>query len=229
MRTTTLWIFIFLAIICGYLFYRVGYPRIVAKEMKEKERELKKQMITTNQISEDDKIRTLLHSIDHGDLEMTALILKDTTLDPNEPWAISTLFKAVTAKDNRLELLTILMKSGLEGVDINRTGMDGYTLLHWAATKDCADSAEFLIQQGIEIDAKDEHGQTPLHECASRGCSKMTKVLLEHGADVFAKNKHGDIPLKLANVPTNSDIGFPSGKIRTASLIRQHMDKAEKK
>ncbi len=46
-----------------------------------------------------------------------------------------------------------------KGVDVNVKDEDGYTPLHWAATKEIA---ELLIAEGADVNAKDEDGETLL-------------------------------------------------------------------
>lgn len=187
-----------------------------------------RQLIIDKQLSEDSKRGILFRSLGFGDVETAKLILKDTHLDPNAPGDIAFLFSAVIADENRVQLLSLLMESGLNNIDINlKESREANTLLHEAAIKDCADSAEYLIQKGIDVDAKNSNDETPLHVCAIIGSCEMTKVLLEHGADVYAKDKKGRTPLMLALEPPGFDGASASGKRKMVALLREYMEKSK--
>lgn len=198
------------------------------KNMIESEIKHTRQLIIDKQLSEDSKRGILFKSLHFGDVETAKLILKDTPLDPNAPGDIAFLFSAVIADENRVQLLSLLMESGLNDIDINlKESREANTLLHEAAIEDCADSAEYLIQKGIDVNTKNSNDETPLHICAIMGSCEMTKVLLEHGSDAFAKDKNGHTPLMLALEPPGSDRESASGKGKVAALLRQYMEKSK--
>lgn len=49
----------------------------------------------------------------------------------------------------------------------------GNTALHWAAVRDCAASARWLLERGLAADVRNKVGSTPLHSAAANGCAKV--------------------------------------------------------
>ena len=229
MKTTLILFSIVLAVIGCFLFYehkKIEQRNLALDTLLAEKAKHDKQLILDKQMTDDDKKRVLVNSLREGNVEIVELILKDTKLDPNMPGDYMLLVEGAMAKENGPELLSLLIEAGLKNLNI--ADSDGFTLLHWTAIEDCADSAEYLIKKGIRIDIKDSfYIETPLHVCAKRGSPKMAKLLLEHGADVFAKDKLGNRPLDLALEPTNPDLASASGKRKVAALLRQYMEKSK--
>jgi len=82
------------------------------------------------------------------------------------------------------------------GADVNAKDEDGWTPLHFAATKEIV---ELLINEGADVNAKNKWGGTPLHAAATNGKKETVELLIAADADVNAKAKDGKTPLDMAN------------------------------
>jgi ankyrin repeat protein len=68
-------------------------------------------------------------------------------------------------------------------VDVNASGLDGTTALHWAVRADDLETAELLLRAGANAGAKDRYGVTPLYLASVNGNAGMIRKLLDAGAD----------------------------------------------
>lgn len=86
-----------------------------------------------------------------------------------------------------VEKLRHLINHGLNVSECR--GLNGYTLLHHAATKGHnAIIAELLKHQRIDVDVKNNIGETPLHLAVYAGHILTVDQLLDFGADINATN-----------------------------------------
>ena len=75
-------------------------------------------------------------------------------------------------------------------------GFIGHTALHWAAAKNNADLARWLLAEGAAVSARNNAESTPLHTAAQNNAAGVAQLLLEVGkADVNALNADGQTPL----------------------------------
>src|SRR5689334_4536358 len=57
-------------------------------------------------------------------------------------------------------------------VDVNATGPDGATALHWAAHRDDLDAADLLVRAGANVNAANRFGITPLSLACEKGSAR---------------------------------------------------------
>lgn len=74
------------------------------------------------------------------------------------------------------------------GADVNQ---QGWTPLHYAATKGHIEMMRLLMEHHAYLDAESPNGTTPLMMAAHYGTPMATKLLLEEGADPRLKNQLG--------------------------------------
>jgi ankyrin repeat protein len=82
-----------------------------------------------------------------------------------------------------------------KGADVNQ---QGWTPLHYAATKGNIEIMRLLIENHAYLDAASPNGTTPLMMAAHYGTPMATKLLLEEGADPRIKNQVGLTALAFA-------------------------------
>ena len=75
---------------------------------------------------------------------------------------------------------------------------NGWSILHYAATRDERGHAEKLIEAGADVNAKTSTGDTPLHVAVRAGKEGVVALLLSHGADLTAANAEGETALDTA-------------------------------
>ena len=64
------------------------------------------------------------------------------------------------------------------GANVNAKDEDGWTPLHFAATKEIA---ELLIAEGADVDAREKGGGTPLDKAILLGQTEIADLLRKHG------------------------------------------------
>jgi ankyrin repeat protein len=67
--------------------------------------------------------------------------------------------------------------------DVNATGVDGTTPLHWAVHHDNAELVELLVRAGADVKRENRYGVQPLWLAAVNGSPKVLALLLRAGAD----------------------------------------------
>lgn len=72
------------------------------------------------------------------------------------------------------------------GVDLNRKGPDGITLLHYWVNAGRAGFVELLLESGADINLTEDFKWTALHFAAAHGNLDLVKLLIGRGADVNA-------------------------------------------
>jgi ankyrin repeat protein len=81
-----------------------------------------------------------------------------------------------------------------QGVDLNRRGKDGISLLHYWVGAGREDIVELLISNGADVNQGDDFGWTPLHFAAANGNAPLVRLLVERGANVNALAVGGESP-----------------------------------
>jgi len=116
----------------------------------------------------------------------TALLLAkhpNTKVEFSNPLGESPLMLA--AINNYMELAKVLIA---RGADVNR---EGWTPLHYAATKGHREMMRLLLENDAYIDSESANGTTPLMMAAFSTSPLAVKLLLEEGADPTLVN-HGN-------------------------------------
>lgn len=116
----------------------------------------------------------------------TALLLAkhpSTKVEFSNPLGESSLMLA--AINNYMELAKVLIA---RGADVNR---EGWTPLHYAATKGHREMMRLLLENDAYIDSESANGTTPLMMAAFSTSPLAVKLLLEEGADPTLVN-HGN-------------------------------------
>ena len=103
------------------------------------------------------------------------------------------LMDAVVTNDK--EAVKKVIKEGQ--ININDRDKLGYTMLHYAASRNHVDLIKYLIEKGADINCIDLADWTPLHLAAIADNYKACKVLLELGANFEYPNDEGNIPIDL--------------------------------
>lgn len=83
---------------------------------------------------------------------------------------------------------------------------EGWTALHYAATKGHLDVVKYLISNDADVDADSPSNATPLMMAARYGHIHVVKYLLDHGADLTAKNTQNLTAIDMANKANQSEI-----------------------
>jgi ankyrin repeat protein len=85
-----------------------------------------------------------------------------------------------------------------QGVDLNATGADGSTALHFAVHASQPAVVQELLSAGADITRRNLVGVTPLHLAILDGDTAIAKMLLARGADARIKDEAGETLLMLA-------------------------------
>ncbi|CAI6330860.1 unnamed protein product [Periconia digitata] len=83
------------------------------------------------------------------------------------------------------------------GMDMNTTGLDGFTILHKMLTSynQNVETLEFLIESGCSPLVRDHAGATMLHRCMGRSlsdCNKLVDLLVRRGVDPLSVSHAGN-------------------------------------
>ncbi|TYZ68978.1 hypothetical protein PybrP1_000212 [[Pythium] brassicae (nom. inval.)] len=118
--------------------------------------------------------------------------LQLTTLLLSEQAKLSQQLLIASEKGNKHAAYLLLHQQ----IDRDRCkGMNGYSPLHYAATRGHLEVIHLLLDFGWSIDARNDLLETPLHLAAYSGHTPSAECLLDRGADVNALNSDGETPL----------------------------------
>ncbi|XP_066520784.1 protein phosphatase 1 regulatory subunit 16A [Hoplias malabaricus] len=81
------------------------------------------------------------------------------------------------------------------GADLNKSDVQGATLLHIASANGYLSVGELLLEQRVRLEEKDSDGWTPLHAAACWGQLHMVELLVAHGANLNARSALEETPL----------------------------------
>ncbi len=84
------------------------------------------------------------------------------------------------------------------GADVNVTGPDGTTPLHWAVHLADVDMAKRLIARGAGVEALNRYELAPLHVAAGEGSADLVRLLLGAGASANLPGRNGETALMMA-------------------------------
>jgi ankyrin repeat protein len=84
------------------------------------------------------------------------------------------------------------------GADVNISGPDGTTPLHWAIQRDDLESADLLIRAGARVRAANRYGVPPLVLACINGSTTLVERLLKAGADPNTTLPEGETALMTA-------------------------------
>jgi ankyrin repeat protein len=85
-----------------------------------------------------------------------------------------------------------------QGLNVNATGTDGATALHWAVRADDLATVDALLGAGANVSATNVLGVTPIYIAASNGSASIVGRLLDAKADANAADATGDTVLMAA-------------------------------
>ena len=83
-----------------------------------------------------------------------------------------------------------------EGVLVDLTDEEGWSLLHHAAALSQIDVINLLREKGCRVDLIDNEGRTPLHYAATNGNIEAIRLLIAMGSNVNSVDNEGNTPLK---------------------------------
>jgi ankyrin len=92
-----------------------------------------------------------------------------------------------------------------QGHNVNATGRDGATALHWAVRADDLATVDALLGAGAQVSATNALGVTPIYIAASNGSASIVRRLLDAKADANAADATGDTVLMAAVRRGNPD------------------------
>ena len=84
--------------------------------------------------------------------------------------------------------------------DVNATGLDHWTPLHFAANEGKQDVLDYLLERpDIEVEVSSAIGRTPLHLAAIRGYSQIARTLIYNFSNKNEKDLEENTPLHYAS------------------------------
>ena len=95
-------------------------------------------------------------------------------------------------------------KEGSDTAEVNSTGIENRTALHWAIYENKVDAAKRLLEYGANAEAKTLHGRTALHVACILGEDKMCAVMISAGASVNALDLERNTPVHYAAFYSNT-------------------------
>ena len=86
------------------------------------------------------------------------------------------------ATHNDIDTLKTLLES--TKIDINEPGVDGFSLLHRAASTGSLECLQYLVTKGAQLEVCDKDGSSPLDAAVSEGEFDCARFLIEKGANI---------------------------------------------
>ena len=138
---------------------------------------------------------TALHwAAEHGDGDLTALLLKagahvgaETRIGRHTPLHVA-------ARGGHAVVVRMLLERGAAKADVRALTTTGAVPLHFAAASGSPETVAILLDHGADVNAREpQWGQTPLMFAAGLGRTDAVRMLVARGADVRATAKVVDI------------------------------------
>lgn len=108
-----------------------------------------------------------------------AILLSATLASAAPPAPADTALVEAARTGDAVTVRTLVAKRA----DVNATGVDGTTPLHWAVHHDNAELVELLVRAGADVKKENRYGVRPLWLAAVNGSPKVLALLLRAGAD----------------------------------------------
>ena len=102
---------------------------------------------------------------------------------------------ADAARSGNLDAVRTLLR---QHADVNASGGDGMTALHWGAYRGDREIAKTLVEAGADVNARSVRGLTPLILAADNADGALVGLLLKAGANPNLANALGTTPLMRA-------------------------------
>ena len=112
------------------------------------------------------------------------------------------LLEAAAAGD--AEAVRKILKDG--EVDVDATGSNGNTALHFAVRNGFPNVASLLLRANCDVDSRNDFGETALLLAARRGDLESVQVLLNYGADKRIEDNNGRTPFFVAMSAQHSEV-----------------------
>lgn len=99
-------------------------------------------------------------------------------------------------RHSNVDVVRVLLK---HGANVNYQTSEGFTALHKAARRGCADILQALVSEGLaDHSLRLINGSQPIHSAARWNQPDCIQVLVEAGADINSRNNSGKTPLHWA-------------------------------
>lgn len=139
---------------------------------------LQNKRININAIGIDDF--TVLHKAAQGGYVEMVNYLINKGANINAFNALGSKAIHVAASEGHVKVLQYFLDSC--NMPLDDIGLNGWTLLHYAATGSQIEIAKYLIERGIDVNTKDHRGFTPLHIAVAADSKHVVQLLLTNGA-----------------------------------------------
>ena len=138
----------------------------------------------------------LLSAVGGNDLELVKFLLEKGS-DPNCEVDDGYTCLLVAVESDEAASLEVIKALLAAGADIHACGINGWSPLHMAASRNHVEKATALLEAGANVNLRtqiDGH-DSPLMEATRSGHAEMVKLLLEHGADTEVRDVILDLGL----------------------------------
>lgn len=105
------------------------------------------------------------------------------------------------------------------GVELQLTGHDRNTLLHYAAISGSTDLVSLLLERGAKLEARNSASLRPLHYAAEHGQLGVVNLLLAAGAKIDVKGSRQFI---IRETPTPLYLAVANGHLAVARRLLEH-------
>lgn len=140
--------------------------------------------------------------IEYSEQPLDTVQLEELIGQESEQFMYQDLVKAVRRNDAR-GVLGYLEKNS----KLNRSTLEGQSLLHVALDADAVDVAAVLLDQGSDPNEFDETtGEYPIHKACNHQNQEAICELIKNGAELNVYNREGKTPLLLTIQHRNADL-----------------------
>jgi ankyrin repeat protein len=117
--------------------------------------------------------------------------------------AATALYEAASVNDGAAAIAAL--SDPERSTDVDASGPDGTTPLHWAVYYGNVDLVDRLLRAGARVDLRNEFGATPIGEAATVGDARIIAALIDAGADPDTPGADGQTPLMVVARSSNVD------------------------